>query len=115
MHQSFDLPKEIRLNVEVTEDDIKEGVKKNCFDCPWAIATKRALRAVYPDTELIVRTENCVTYLELPDPEWGTYPIASCENPDNVYNFIRDFDYGGASDVFPDSATLIFYPECPED
>lgn len=43
------MARRIKLTVDVTQDDIDQGVRKNCKDCPVARATLRALQQSIPD------------------------------------------------------------------
>jgi len=76
------------ININVTENDIRQGVPEDCNQCPIAIAALR----VFPETEIRVGDMIEVYPLNGDDEEW--YDL-----PDSALEFISDFDDG--KDVHP--------------
>lgn len=74
-----------KIVVEVTEDDIRNGVKKNCNKCPIALALHRAI----PTAKWV---EVAGDFLA-----WGNgediYEV-DCSDISEVWDFIADFDWG---------------------
>jgi hypothetical protein len=64
-------------SVDVAEDDIKQGVTRNCYHCPIAIALQR----VFPTRPFAVRT----SYVIFTDGGFGHLPASAIQ-------FIKQFD-----------------------
>ena len=82
-------------DINVTEQDIENGIKREARECPVAYALKRR----FPKARVIVGRDK--TWLEYPDA-----PSTSYEHSKDVCDWITRFDY---SDVWgkPDPITII--------
>ena len=74
------------ITVQVTSDDIEKGQRRNDWSCPICLALFRAT-----GTKWVVNPENC-------------YPITDRDCfiplPEEVQDFIRDFDAQGFGEPF---------------
>lgn len=68
----------MRVKINVTKDDIKNGEPGDCENCPIALRVKKLIKKEYRDELSVV---NCI--------EIGDY--MSCENK-KMDKFIHDFD-----------------------
>lgn len=93
----------MRLKVEVTERDIKRGVKGDCEACPIALATKRALR-----NNGLRRYAKYVSVAEDVFASTLTDDCMSANYPQKAGDFITLFDNGGPEAVKPITMTLNF-------
>jgi hypothetical protein len=85
--------------INVTQEDIDKGIPKECGKCPVALAIKRAGNFEF------VSVDGCEIYIDGSD--------FAC--PNEVDFFIRDFDTGGPSAVFPFSFELTRVQDEDED
>lgn len=125
-------PRKVTVVVDVTQDDIAEGDRNNCKDCPIARATMRALRQSITDliptaaiqvTKEWIRLHEC--YTSGRGGYWGrrkniALMYGTTNEPlhpdrDRIVGFIRAFDKGehqwpsnGDRYVTPFSFTLDF-------
>jgi len=91
------------LVVEVTQEDIAEGMRHRCFLCPVSRAVNRATgipfmavgTAAVPDERI-----------QLCDPKSST-TLVEYAMPYEASNFVRDFDLGADVSPFTFTATLI--------
>jgi hypothetical protein len=89
----------MRVKVEVTQEDIDQGIPSDCTDCPVALALCRVLDL--PDTITVAHS-----IIRLPTPDgWQRIRI-----PDHVRQWIYTFDRKGRSRVGP----MTFELEVPE-
>lgn len=86
-----------RVKIEVTERDIEEGTKKQCFSCPIA----RAMSRVFPN----VRARVSYTYVSLGCDQWGHAGYIA-ELPIEAHRFIERFDRTGRGKPFEFEVTL---------
>lgn len=73
--------------IEVTADDIINGDKNNCYACPVALAVKRKINTssyIYTEAFIVVHRYNINIY--------NSDNSLSIHMPNNVINFIKDFD-----------------------
>ena len=98
--------------VEVTKDDIRQGVRKDPCNCPIAIALRRAIKSEIEDMTSIEPDDIDVEvdYDEIrywnhdkSDDEYNLFPIDD-EDWYTIKGFIRDFDLG--DDVVPFNVEL---------
>ena len=93
--------------VEVTKDDIRQGVRKDPCNCPIAIALRRAIKSEIEDLTSIEPDDidievDCdeIRYWnhDKSDDEYNLFPV---DNEDwyTIKGFIKDFDLG--NDVVP--------------
>jgi hypothetical protein len=88
----------MKHKIEVTQDDINNGIRNDCDRCPVALAISRALPAcrvsVYPDEVEIVRQPGVISQHE-PPSEVTTF-VNRFDNPSNIavispFSFEMDF------------------------
>jgi hypothetical protein len=72
--------------INVTQEDINNGGKKQCTMCPIALATKRT----FPNAIWISVTQAYIRVVNAGDGERGTEYLS----PLGVEQFINDFDRG---------------------
>ncbi len=85
----------MRLRVEVTAEDIEDGVSGNAWSCPIAFATRRALRACGKLEEAGVFAVDDRYVLEVGGGLTPDIPL-----PEEASAFVARFD-GGGRDVNP--------------
>lgn len=79
----------MRLHVEVTEDDIKQGEAGSCLNCPIALALQRHS----PNTDIVVQGDWCVFGDREADlPPAAQAFIAAFDDGDPVESFAFDLD-----------------------
>ena len=81
--------------INVTQEDINNGAKKQCTMCPIALATKR----VFPNSDWISVTPGFIRVCDEIFDEGVCYSI-----PDKARDFMESFD--GGLKVFPFSFTV---------
>lgn len=103
------LPK--TLTVEVTEDDIKNGIPQKACKCPIALAICRQL-GYQPDDNYVDVAKQAIHVLEK-DAEPITFgsgfrakPLTQYHLPVNAQDFVERFD--DYEDVYPFSFTALF-------
>lgn len=67
--------------IEVTQNDIDDGVRGNCANCPVALAIGRAFKSRIVSVGAIARVH-----------VWETDRTLYATFPENVYRFMGDFD-----------------------
>jgi hypothetical protein len=83
----------IKIDVDVTDDDIRQGVPEEPECCPIALAIKRQL---HPDDKVGV---DICEFGPLRDSAFATINGTDCQLPDEAREFIEQFDHDGP--VFP--------------
>jgi hypothetical protein len=94
--QAFD------ATLEVTQDDIEEGVQEDCEACPVARALYRIAQRFSPRFDAAATAYLGTLYLEVDGDCW------EADTPDKVCRFIQDFDAG--KPVHPFTCPLTFRP-----
>lgn len=98
--------------VEVTKDDIRQGVRKDACSCPIAIAVRRAIASEIqeetgnqePDIEIEVDYGDIRFWNhEISDIEFDLFPV-DAKDWYGIKNFIENFDLG--NDVEPFNVEL---------
>jgi hypothetical protein len=82
----------MQLNVVVTQDDINNGIRRDCTACPVAVATARALN----DPNVFVAVDRKGIYFN------GN----RVHLPKNVESFVTAFDAGWANHLTPIKFTI---------
>lgn len=103
------------LAVDVTQDDINNGIRQDCNKCPFAIAIIRAMNAVelpidtniHGNLALEVDSANISLHLE------GVFNQFKHSTSFDVDLWIRYFDAGKPS--VPINVTMKFHKDIPED
>lgn len=93
------------LEITVTKDDIKNGVKQNCGKCPIALAMQRVLGE---DVEVNVKYTMAHIYRKHKTDEDKDYMCSHLYSyilPMDARNFISEFDQGHP--VSPINLTLL--------
>ena len=94
--------------VEVTKDDIRQGVRKDPCNCPIAIALRRAIKSEIEDMTSIEPDDIDVEvdYDEIrywnhdkSDDEYSLFPVDD-EDWYGIKNFIENFDLGNNVEPF---------------
>jgi hypothetical protein len=91
-----------KLDCEVTSEDIQNGLRFDCGNCPVALAIRRAALLKFPESTAL-RVEVVVSNTKLSDVEIpGNNPawLWFAANPLPVEKFILTFD-GGFPNAFP--------------
>lgn len=70
--------------INVTQEDIDEGLPDKCSQCPVALAVKRYVRPRY---YIMVSAQHLTVYPPGPALDQCLYPM-----PDSVSNFVQNFD-----------------------
>jgi hypothetical protein len=87
----------MRLVVEVTQEDIDKGERKNCFECPLALAIHRASgKQVQVGTKRVYMSDSSGT------------TVGSALLPKAARDIIRAVDTGNKDLVHPTKLTLHF-------
>jgi hypothetical protein len=99
------------ITVRVTADDIANGVKNNCFECPVARAILRAIGVTGNPADSpvhVVEVNDCDVWIDHDtNGRLGTgYYISRYDLPDDAANFIGVFDEWGSDYVDPFTFTL---------
>lgn len=94
----------IALNINVTSDDIFNGKKGNCRECPVALAMIRALTPLMGDAAFEVRALNDKLHIVMYS---GNYHYEA-HTPTTFSRFMRAVDSGAR--VGPVRATVTFFP-----
>lgn len=91
------------VTINVTQDDIVEGVILECEFCPIARAIKRRF-GIVSNYSVVDVSSNSVTFYggKLP------YGFEVCKLPDIALNFINDFDQGRIPEPI---SFLLEYPD----
>ena len=71
------------MKINVTEEDIRMGLRYECSKCPIAIALKRA----YKEERVAVSTVAFLIY-------HLSIPLHTLDDDSNIVSFIEDFDNG---------------------
>ena len=98
----------MQITIDVTAEDIRHGERNNCYECPVAIATKRAFhnQSIPVTTVTVEDTGICVL------TGFGERLEAECN--DAIVDFIGEFDIEEDEDLtypLPFSTTLEFTEE----
>ena len=76
----------ITIKINVTQEDIDKGIQGSCVNCPTGLALQRT----FPSSNYI--------HVDTVDIEYGINPesdeFKSVETPQEVIDFIDDFDNG---------------------
>lgn len=91
----------MKLKIEVTVDDIKDGCRGMASNCPVARACFRAYHESNSDIKVVSAYTYEVVFYEAKSFTfgWGTRPKYKAKLPEHVSRFIDDFDRG--EDVAP--------------
>lgn len=57
-----DYPNEIILKIDVTRDDIDNGLRKETHACPIALAGARAVKALYGEAFEIIEVDDSISF-----------------------------------------------------
>ena len=76
-----------KLMVQVTQEDILLGIKKNAFKCPIACAVKRA----FPNWQEVEVCDDGIKVLDDMNTYWDSNDAA---NQDTLIGFMKAFDEG---------------------
>lgn len=99
--------------VEVTKDDIRQGVRKDACQCPIAIALRRAIKSQIEDSTGIEPEDIGVEVVDSGDIRYWNHNISGEDfnlfpvDEEDLYeikNFIENFDLG--NDVVPFNVEL---------
>ena len=89
-----------KMKIKVTNQDIKEGFRGSCYDCPVALAFKREVKTAFQNGHAFSRSGRYVSAQIGPNVgaerilyrevhEWDSYTL-----PKKAQTFIKRFDDG---------------------
>ena len=79
------------LDINVTQEDIKSGIRHDCYDCPVARATRRALeKTIHGLLDITVMTTS--REIAIYGPGYPSKRIDEAKTPDAAAAFMRAFD-----------------------